>query len=239
MRVDLFPYGAFLRDLGALVVADLHLGIEEYLASQGLYLPYSQLPDLEKMIVEALERYDPDRLILLGDVKHEFGRASDQEWRDVRDLMSSLKERVRVEVVRGNHDNYLIPILRRMDVPLHDPMLKLGNVKLVHGHQKVELEGTIVMGHEHPGIAIRKDFGAKVTFKCMLHGVFEDFEVFVLPAATMVGGAKDMLSSEPLSPILREVGLSTMEVHVVDEVAGVRRLGTLGDLSRILWSQRS
>ncbi len=238
MKVELFPYGAFLKDLGVLVVADLHLGIEEYLDSQGLHLPYSQLPDMEDMIIEALDRYDPDGLILLGDVKHEFARASDQEWRDVRDLISTLKRRVRVEVVRGNHDNYLIPILRKMDVPLHDPMLDLGDVKLVHGHREVELEGTVVMGHEHPGISLRKDFGAKVTFKCMLHGAFEDFEVFVLPAATTIGGAKDVLSSEPLSPILKKLDLSTMEVHVVDEVAGVRKLGTLRDLLRVLQSQR-
>ncbi len=238
--VTIFPHGAFLHDLGALLIADLHIGYEEVLLESGIHLPRSQYGRIKLAVLDALERFDPDLLILLGDVKHEFGGATRQEWVEVLDLIRSLKESVEIHVVRGNHDNYLIPILRREDVPLHDPGLAMGRYYLAHGHKPLGVlpEGTefLIMGHEHPAIGLRDELGVKRKFKCALLGSLEDWSLLVLPAISPLAPGTDILSTprrDLLSPLLASLDLSQFEVIVTDQEAGTVLMGTVGQLRRV------
>ena len=86
-----------------LVAADLHLGIEAELASGGVGLP-SQMPRVKERLVELIHQHDPDRLVLLGDVKHNVPVAAWQEWRELPEFFADLAELTRVEIVPGNHD---------------------------------------------------------------------------------------------------------------------------------------
>jgi putative SbcD/Mre11-related phosphoesterase len=231
----LFPYGVYIGELSSLVFADFHLGLERAMEEEGLYLPYRQFPEVAGIIRKAIDRYDVKNIILLGDVKHEFGRASDQEWGEVLSLLKELRGH-KVRVVRGNHDNYLIPILKREGVELDDPYLDMGNYRFAHGHIDVPLDRNLVMGHEHPAISIRDDFGASVTYKCALYRRKEP-KILVLPAMVRLGYGKDILLSpreELISPILRRTGIDDMEVIVVDEEVGVSDLGSVNDLRRLM-----
>ena len=234
-----FPYGAFYADLGALIVADLHIGYEEVLFESGIHLPKSQYGKIKSMIISAIERYSPEILVLLGDVKHEFGSSTRQEWVEVLDLLRSLRGLVEIHVVRGNHDNFLIPILRREDVPLHDPSLKLGELLLFHGHKplpEVEDAKLVIMGHEHPAIAIRDELGVKRKFKCALLGRINQFDLVVLPAASPLAPGTDVLATpakDLLSPLLSSTNLEDFEIIVTDEEAGSMRFGTIGALRKV------
>ncbi|MDK2463479.1 MAG: metallophosphoesterase [Candidatus Korarchaeota archaeon] len=239
-NITIFPHGAFLHDLGALLVADLHIGYEEVLLESGIHLPRSQYGKIKLAILEALERFDPDLLVLLGDVKHEFGVATRQEWVEVLDLMRSLKGSVDVQVVRGNHDNFLIPILRREDIPLHDPGVEMGRYYLVHGHKPLEAlperAEAVIMGHEHPAIGLRDELGVKRKFKCALLGGLDDVKILVLPAISPLAPGTDILSaprSGLLSPILSRLDLGRFEVIATDSEAGVVRMGTVSQLRRV------
>ncbi len=238
--ITLFPHGAMLADVGALVVVDLHIGYEEVLLESGIHLPRSQYGRIKLSIVEALERFDPDSLVLLGDVKHEFGGATRQEWVEVLDLIRSLKSTVDIQVVRGNHDNYLIPILRREGIPLLDPGLSVGRYYLVHGHKPLEglPEGAefLVMGHEHPAVGLRDELGVKRKFKCALLGSLDDLSVLVLPAMSPLAPGTDVLATprrDLLSPILSRLDVGQFEVVVTDEEAGTMRMGTVAQLRRV------
>ncbi|HDM92883.1 MAG TPA: metallophosphoesterase [Candidatus Korarchaeota archaeon] len=238
-KLMFFPYGTFHADLGALIVADLHIGYEEVLFESGIHLPKSQYGKIKSMIISAVERYDPEVLILLGDVKHEFGSSTRQEWVEVLDLLRSLRDLVKIHVVRGNHDNFLIPILRREDVPLHDPSLRLGELVLFHGHKPlpdVKDAELVVMGHEHPAVALRDELGVKRKFKCALLGELAEFSLVVLPAASPLAPGTDMLATpaeDLLSPVLSSVNLENFEVIITDEEAGSMRFGTLGALRKV------
>ncbi len=238
--ITIFPHGAFLHDVGALLVADLHIGYEEVLLESGIHLPRSQYSKIKLTVLDALERFDPDLMILLGDVKHEFGGATRQEWVEVLDLIRSLKGSVEIHVVRGNHDNYLLPILRREGIPLHDPGVLMERFYLTHGHKP--LQGLprgaefLIMGHEHPAVGLRDELGVKRKFKCALLGGVDEASVLVLPAISPLAPGTDILSTprgDLLSPLLSQLDLSQFEVIVTDPEAGTIRLGTVGQLRRV------
>jgi len=188
-RGEIVGHGLYLGELGILAIADLHIGYEEALGESGIHIPTSQYPKIKRSVERMIEAVEPERVVVVGDVKHEFGTALRQEWIEVIDLLDYLKERVGdVVVVRGNHDNFLIPMLKKRGVPLADPYYLEGGVLFVHGHKPLPIEfygrgvEAVVMGHEHPAIAFRDELGVKVKFKCFLRGELEGAEIYVLPA---------------------------------------------------------
>ncbi|HIE23716.1 MAG TPA: metallophosphoesterase [Candidatus Korarchaeota archaeon] len=242
--IELVPYGIFLSDMRALAIADLHIGYEEALLESGIHLPKSQYPKIKEKILHLLDELKPKVLIIVGDVKHEFGEASRQEWIEVLDLLDTLQERVELHVVRGNHDNYLIPILKRREVPLHDPYLEMGDCLFAHGHKEVSPEvlsraKILVMGHEHPAVTFRDEVGAKTKFKCHLIGRKDGSYLLILPAISpLAPGADVSFRSLPFSPLLRDVELDSFRVVVIDEEAGAYDFGFLGDLKRFLGTKQ-
>ena len=236
--------GLYLRDIGTLVVADFHLGYEEALSERGVYVPPVQLSVIKRLLGLMLDETKASRLVILGDVKHEFGSALRQEWREVLDLFSWLKERgVRAEVVRGNHDNFLIPILKKLEVPLHDPALVEGGYVMVHGHKPLPPEAYledaryVLMGHEHPAVLFRDELGVKMKFKCFLEGEYEGRRLVVVPAISPLMPGTEVNVAEPsslLSPILRSSDLDTFRVYIVDIEAGVYDFGPLANVKAAL-----
>ena len=234
-NVTLVSLGVYLESFGALIVADLHLGYEEVLAEQGIHLPRSQYYKIKGILTKLINYLNPELIVLLGDVKHEFGEATKQEWIEVVDLMRFLKNVTKeVYVIRGNHDNFLISILRREGVPLFEPGMELGNVFLTHGHKRIELGEVsakkLIIGHEHPAIALRDDLGVKHKFKCFLRGSFRGRELLVLPALSplMPGSEVNSLPKDKLlSPILRESTLENFRVFVSDPGIGIYDFGEL------------
>ncbi len=235
--IEVFPYGAIVKS--TLVVADLHLGYEDALRERGVELPYEQYPWMKRKILRYIEEEDPEIVILDGDIKHEFGGALSQEWREVLDLIRTLKGRVKVEVVRGNHDNYLIPILLREGIEIRDPYLILEHVMYFHGHKELisvpkEVE-LIVMGHEHPAISLRDDIGGSHRFKVFLEGEYLGIKVLVLPSLSPLAPGTDIIKAGKeslLSPVLRKANLDEFMVYIVDEEVGVEKLGPLSVVKR-------
>jgi len=235
--------GLFIEDLNALVVADLHIGYEQALEEAGIHLPPVQYKFIKSFIVKALEETGAGKLIILGDVKHEFGSALKQEWSETLDLLSTLKERrVDVRVVRGNHDNFLIPILKRLEVPLYDPYLKEGRILFIHGHKEVPLDAWsggvdyIVMGHEHPAVVLRDELGVSVKLKSFLTGSYESATLVVVPALSplMPGTEVNVPRTRFLSPLLKAVDVWSMRAYVVELGSGIYDFGTVELLSRAL-----
>jgi len=243
-NVELVALGLYFRDKGLLAVADLHIGYEEALAEQGIHVPVSQYPKMKNLLRYIIETVDPEKIVIVGDVKHEFGSALRQEWVETLDLLDFLKENTKeVIVVRGNHDNFLIPILKRKEVPLYDPSYAYDNILFLHGHKPVNVDiyrgniETIVMGHEHPAVALRDDLGVKVKFKCLLKGVFEEKNLFVLPVFSplLTGTEVNVVEKEQLlSPLLKTVDLENFDVYITDLDAGIYFFGKIGFLRNLL-----
>lgn len=235
--VSIVGLGLYVEELGVLAVADLHIGYEEALAEQGIYLPPLQVGEIRDVLGGMVEASGAERLVIVGDVKHEFGDITRQEWRETIDLLRFLVEDVgvRVEVVRGNHDNYLVGVLKRLGIPFHDPYLRDGRWMFFHGHKPLPVEGfgegveRIVMGHEHPAILLRDELGARLKLKAFLVGEYMGRRVYVLPAVSpLMPGTEVNVERDLMSPLLREADVSSFRVYAVDLEAGVFDFGTVG-----------
>jgi hypothetical protein len=238
-----------------LVVADLHLGIESELAKKGVSLP-SQIPKVKKRLAGLIERQKPDRLIFLGDVKHNVPIASWQEWRELPGFFEELTKLVRVEIIRGNHDGGLEGMVPR-GIKIHGArgivLGKRKRVGLMHGHTwpSPELLDTklLVVAHNHPAVEFRDELGgrtiAPVWLRCKLdaskfpkklqRGTRGNLpELLVMPAfGELIGGAavNRTIPKELIGPMFKAgaVQLDQAEAYLLDGTF----LGTVADLRRL------
>ncbi len=235
----------YLRRLRTLVFADLHLGFEEEAARQGYFLPRVQLKRALRMLEEAFSQVDAERVVILGDVKHTFERLTRLEREEVSKLFEFLRTRVeRITVVKGNHDSYLVTVAKRYGVEIVKWHLEVDGVVFTHGHRRLELgEGTkphlILMGHEHPSLAVKDRIGYVMKAPCYLVARHKPTGalLIVLPAmgAYQTGTTVSTLPDAYLSPILkREVDLREARPFVIAEGLGVLEFPTLGEMEELL-----
>jgi putative SbcD/Mre11-related phosphoesterase len=215
--------GIFIKEHSALVIADLHIGLEFALMGEGTYLPVLQYPTIEKSILEMVAKYSPSRVIINGDFKHEFAKATNQEWTEILNLWDALAGNfVELDLVRGNHDNYLINVLKQRKKSIYDPSLNLGKYQIAHGHKTFEIAEdakTIILAHEHPAIGFLDETGGKHKFKCFLVGEHEGCRIIVLPAFSPLSIGAVINSGKNqgfMSPFLSNIDASALTPVVVD-----------------------
>jgi putative SbcD/Mre11-related phosphoesterase len=207
----------FLKRSKTLVFSDVHCGAEEVLVGQGVLLPRTQMQEIFSLLKEILTEAKPLRIIINGDLKHDFGSIGSEEWRDVLELIDMLQKYAPVEVVKGNHDAMLLPILKKRNVPFHDYVL-LDDVLIVHGHvlppaDVLAKASLLVIGHEHPSIFL-DDGLRKEKYKCFLKGTFHGKKLIVLPSIFPLVEGSDVLKEMALGPIFKEA--KNLEVYVVE-----------------------
>jgi hypothetical protein len=164
------PYPALLlrrKSERVLVVADLHMGWEVLLTQKGVHVP-SQTPRILDKILRLIKACKPTRLIFLGDVKDAIAKVEMEEWRDIPDFFEALEKKVSdIQVVPGNHDGTLEPLLPETVKILPATGIVFGDVGLFHGHAwpAPELLGcrSLVTGHVHPMVAFRDPMGFRIT----------------------------------------------------------------------------
>lgn len=206
--VVLYPEGGvLLTDENVLVIADLHLGCEAALEYQGMSIPRVQTEKIEHGISRLLDATEPRRVVVAGDLKHNFSRNLTQEWQDVWSFVRRLSWRLDLEVVKGNHDNYLGIILREYGIPLRQETHASG-ARIVHGHDGRLTDDFTIMGHLHPSLRLRDGAGVSVKDPCFLYS--DALGVLVLPALSIVSPGTDVIGgrcSDTMSPLLSEHGL--------------------------------
>ena len=221
----------YLKDQGLVAIADLHIGYEAALEEEGLQLPRIQTATIEDGLIRILEKYDPETVLIVGDLKHEFSRNLGQEWSDVKSVISLLRERSKILLVRGNHDNYLRNIASRMGIGLVDNV-RVGGLTFVHGHSKCSTR-PLVIAHEHPSVRIVDRIGAAIRLPAFVH--FKKDEILVLPAFSPLAAGTDVTSAAPsdfLSPILAKCDISATNVYGCSEI-GILNLGSIPLLSAV------
>jgi len=168
--VPLRPYPALLLRRGSeriLVVADLHIGWEVRLAEKGIYVP-SQTPKLQEKMLQLIQLYKPTSLLFLGDVKHAIAKVEMEEWRDIPDFFETLSEKVQdIQIIPGNHDGNLEPLLPQTVKILPPTGIALGNVGLLHGHTWPAPNllncPNLITAHVHPTVAFRDPLAFRIT----------------------------------------------------------------------------
>ncbi len=193
-----------------LVLGDIHLGYEEALNKQGVLIPRHQFEDIVKMLERVLEKKKFRKIIVNGDLKHEFGRISEQEWRQSLLLLDLLaKHAEKIVLIKGNHDTILGPIAEKRKLEIADS-LKIRDILIIHGHKEIDNERlksikTIIIGHEHPAISIQE--GLRVEkFKCFLFGKYKGKNLIVMPSFNPLVEGTDVRRERLLSPYIKSIG---------------------------------
>jgi hypothetical protein len=103
-----------------LIFTDFHIGYEESLNKQGMLVPRFQFIGIMKRIeniFSKLKNKKIERIVVNGDLKHEFGTISEQEWRHTLKLLDYFGKHCReIVLVKGNHDTILGPIAKKRNV---------------------------------------------------------------------------------------------------------------------------
>jgi len=200
----------FLEKQGILVIADSHLGYEEALNREGILIPRLQFREVLKHLEEVFNKVKPKLIVMLGDIKHEFGLISKQEWRDTLNLLDYLLSKAKVVLIKGNHDAILGPLARKKGLEIKDYFV-IGNNLFCHGHKLIdekmkEWKGikTVIIGHEHPAISIRDDVRVE-KYKCFLLGKYKNKNLIVMPSFNFMTEGTDVLQEKLLSPFITNV----------------------------------
>lgn len=210
---DLEISGLALRYKDCLILADLHIGIEESLNKQGLLIPRFQFKEIKAALEKILTKKF-SKIIINGDLKHEFGTISKQEWRNtlqILDLFSKYCKKI--ILIKGNHDTILGPIAEKKNIKILDSY-KLDNILITHGHKIIkEKSPVIIIGHEHPAVSFKER--PNETFKCFLKGKYKNSALIVQPSFNFVTTGSNITQEQLLSPYLEEI--NSFEVFVVED----------------------
>ena len=152
-----------------LLVSDLHLGLEKEMARKGFRVP-SYTVKMTDRIRNLAETHRPERIVILGDVKHSVGRVEDIDWGVIPWFFETMLDLFpAVEVVPGNHDGSIRTVLPQRVVlhPSEGTVLGRGRsrVGVAHGHawpsQKAIESRNLVIGHSHFTYEMRDSLGTR------------------------------------------------------------------------------
>lgn len=164
------PFPALLIRRGSkrvLVVADLHIGWEATLTQRGVHVP-SQTSKILDKVLQLVKEAKPTEILFLGDVKHTISGVEIEEWRDIPDFFEAIEKVVpKIQIIPGNHDGSLEPLLPETVRILSPKGMTIGDVGLFHGHAwpAPELLGcrSLVTAHVHPMVVFRDLMGFRIT----------------------------------------------------------------------------
>lgn len=196
--MKILDYGVLLED-GTLVVADLHLGYEDYLSRRGVMIPRIQFPKTIERIREMTANSKTERIVFAGDVQHDFSRTSFQTGKEIDELIKKFSK-YELVFLKGNHDTFLSGLISRHGYELGETR-ETSDFLITHGHKNVETKKRIIIGHEHPSIVLRDELGAVNKYKCVL----VSDRIIVLPALSpLASGTVINQDEKPLSPLISD-----------------------------------
>jgi metallophosphoesterase superfamily enzyme len=151
--------------------------MEYELAKQGINIPYQWSRMLEEL-VSIVREQKPDRLILLGDVKHGVPATSFQEKQEIPNFFNTLLEEVeQIDITRGNHDANIQNFLPK-EVKLHTSkgiiFGKHFRVAALHGHAwpkpQILTTDAVLMAHNHPTVLLNTPLGIRISRRAWIRG---------------------------------------------------------------------
>ncbi len=155
----------FLDDIQALVIGDLHIGIEYELGKSGINLP-AQVKKMQKKIENLIRKTKSKHLVILGDIKHQVPGISYLEETSIPRFFMELKEKTKVYVCLGNHDTFLKELLSE-EIEIYDSRgFAIKNYGFFHGHawpsKQLFLCKYLITSHVHPTLLFTDRLGHRI-----------------------------------------------------------------------------
>lgn len=179
-KIELIGTSAYLIDSNDLIIADLHLGIEKSILESGVNLENTNLKlliaNLKEYIDFIKEKYQIkiiNKLIINGDLKHNFGKITEYEWQNITEFFKSVEDEFnKLVLIKGNHDNYANQLQAKFDLEVKDHLV-VNDLLITHGDKIQNLDYSnievIIAGHIHPAITMSNEI-RKEKYKLHLYG---------------------------------------------------------------------
>ena len=175
-----------------------------------------------------------DKIVLLGDIKHDFGKISRQEWNDLLKLFDYLMPQCKkLILIKGNHDNMLEPVAKKRSLKLQD-IYCWKEFCFLHGDEdndklwKDSEIKTLIVGHGHPAIKLR-DGGRSEKYKCFLSGKLKGKNLIVVPSFSEWYAGSDPREGDVV--LAWDINFDNFEVFVVSDNLEVLDFGKLRKLN--------
>jgi len=202
--IEILGKSLWLRKEKILIISDLHIGYEECLNKKGILVPRIQFKEIFNELERLLKQVNPKTIVVNGDLKHEFGEISNQEWSETLKILDLLLEKAKVVLIKGNHDNILKPIAGKRGLKIVDKY-ETDDICIVHGDNILKTDKKIVIiGHEHPAISLKEGIKTE-RYKCFLLGKYKNKKMVVMPSFLPIIEGTDVLKGKLLSPYLKNI----------------------------------
>ncbi len=233
--IEIVGLGLYFKKHDLLALGDVHIGYEEALSKQGVLVPRfafkEMMEKLEQMIFQCLsfsQKQKISTILVNGDLKHEFGRISETEWRHTVRFLKLLKQYSdHIVLVKGNHDTILEPIAKTKGLDLVSSY-QIADVLFLHGDIILDVAydksvKTIIIGHEHPAVSVSQ-WPRTEKYKAFLLGKWKKNrmtlrakKIIVMPSFSLVTEGTDVLKESLLSPFLRGQNLASFDCFIVGD----------------------
>jgi uncharacterized protein len=227
-NILLIDGASLLRKQKALIIADLHIGYDNALNRQGVMIPRTQ-QGLLLTHLRRLLKLRAKRVIINGDLLHDFGTISHQERYDALEVLEMMGQASEMLLIRGNHDTQLDTVITRKGIKTVD-CAELDGYHIRHGHtlpsaSEHRRAHTFIIGHEHPAVTLA-DGSRRESFKCYLWGSYRHKKLLVLPSLYPLIEGTDVRKGNFLGPFLSDA--RGFRVYVYDRK--LYDFGLVGDL---------
>ena len=214
-----------------LVIGDLHLGYEKALEDEGVYIPRMNTDSIRDSLNRIISKYEPETIVLLGDIKHDFKRAKYEGKVEVLSILDLILGAAEVVVIRGNHDNYIQNIISDSGLMAVD-YADIGGYRLEHGHVDSGVR-PVIIGHEHPSVRIAGALSGGMKVQCFMYARKEG--VIVIPPFSFLSSGNDLSGAYPesfMSDACRTADVAEAELYGISEL-GIIPLGKLGYINEL------
>ncbi len=224
------------KEQRVLVAADIHLGLEYELWLGGASIP-SQTDRILERLKRQVNELKPDRLILVGDVKHNVPKTSWQERREVPYFLRELCKYVKVEIVPGNHDSGIASMAPQGTSVQPSSGFVLDGIGYFHGHTWPSIElldsELLIAGHIHPALRLKDQIGHSTTMRVFAraplsaevirkhYNLDKTPEMMVMPAFNDLCGGMPLNEISPedeRGPILTMADIDKSRIYLLDGI---------------------
>ena len=172
-----------------LVISDLHLGKSAHFRKAGVQVPSTLAQNDLKRLSTIIDRYEPERLLINGDMFHHELNTDIDEFEKWKENYPSLN----FILVKGNHDRLANKNYQDLGIQIHEPSYCTDKFCFIHDstHCKEEVLYPI-SGHIHPGITIVGKAKQRLSFPCF----YFSKEYALLPAFSAFTGLFNLKSKK-------------------------------------------
>lgn len=222
----------YLPELKSLIIADLHIGIENELNDLGVHIN-SQTQTMKTMLTQICKKYLPEEIIILGDIKHTIPSTPFFEKKDIIDFLNHAKTLATIHIVPGNHDGFIEKMIPDQINICPSEGFTNKDIGFTHGHRwpKPELLQCkyLLCGHTHPTIKFTDRLGYHSFEPCWIKTkvnsstIYEkypnanpDINIIFFPAFNPLCGGIAVNDEGIVGPLKQIIDLDTAELFLLD-----------------------